>query len=215
MKKLSIRDFTASHIERVKNTIMSLPWEKREVYGDLLAQTYYHICHSTRLLAAAAARFPVSREELHQQCLKHASEERSHEKLSLSDLEVLGFQLSDFSELPSTKSLYRSAYYLIEHEGPIALFGYAYFLEWIAIAGGVPMHEVTERTFGKKAVKHLHVHTKEDPAHIESYEKKLETFSAVDRECIMESVATTAHEYERMYQEIMARSGAKQGHRAA
>ena len=34
------------------------PWTERAAYVGWLAQTYYYVRHSTRLLAAAAARFP-------------------------------------------------------------------------------------------------------------------------------------------------------------
>ena len=35
------------------------PWEERAAYADWLAQTYYYVRHTTRLIASAAARFPI------------------------------------------------------------------------------------------------------------------------------------------------------------
>lgn len=210
MKKTSMptmREFTQPHIDRVGGKILAMDWKNSRVYGDFLAQTYYHILHSTRLLAAAAARFTPEQEQLHLQCMKHAGEERSHEKLSLSDLAELGYSLKDFPELHPTKALYRAQYYLIERENPLALFGYAYFLEWIGVAVGPEVMKTLEPFYGKNAVKHLHVHTREDPEHIEMYEKQLDQFRGADRKVIEEAVATTAADYERIYDEIRARAG--------
>lgn len=215
MKKQTIKEFTEGEINRVTATMMSIDWSNPAAYGDFLAQTYYHICHSTRLLAAAAARFPLHQEKFHLQCMRHSEEERSHEKLSLSDLKEIGYRLEEFSELPGTKSLYRSNYFLIEHVSPLALFGYAYFLEWIAIAGGEKLMAATEPVYGSKAVKHMHVHTKEDPEHLKAYEGLLEEFSGEDREILIEAIATTAADYERIYLEINARAGSKKQKRAA
>jgi len=215
MKKISIREFTGIKIERVTASILKLDWKNKKVYGDFLAQTYFHIRHSTRLLAAAAARFPVEQENLHLQCMKHAAEERSHERLSLADLNSLGFSLNDFPELPATKSLYRSNYYLIEHEGPLSLFGYAYFLEWIAVAAGGKVIESAESFHGKKSIAHMHVHTNEDPEHIKVYEKQLEKYEGRDRIVLEEAISTTANDYERIYEEIQNRSGENRQKRAA
>lgn len=202
--KPKISDFTKSHHDRVVATITSLNWADRDTYGDFLAQTYHHICHSTRLLAAAGARFGVDQDQWHLQCMKHAGEERSHEKLSLTDLQEIGRKLSDYPELPGTKALYRSAYYLIEHVGPITLFGYAYFLERMGIEAA-RIQAVAEPVFGAKAVKHCHVHSKEDPAHIEAYERWLDKLAGPERTHLEESIVTTAANYERIYSEIRAR----------
>lgn len=213
MKRESVKDYTSARIERVTATILELDWSNQLIYADTLAQTYYHIVHSTRLLAAAAAGFGPEHEKLHLHCLSHAAEERSHELLALSDLRSLGYSLANFQELPATKALYRSAYYLIDRCSPFALFGYAYFLERIAISAGEPVMARVKSSFGMKAVKHIHVHTKEDPGHIESYEQMLEDLSEQEREIVLEAVDTTASEYERIFLEIKARQYA--GTRAA
>lgn len=207
MKK-SIVEFTRPHLEAVQSAVVAIDWRDKSLYGDMLAQTYYHICHSTRLLAAAGARFGMADDKFHLQCMKHAGEERSHETLALSDLKRIGGTLADFPELPSTKNLYRSAYYLIEHESPICLFGYAYFLECIAIYGGGLIEKPAREAFGANAVKHLAVHGKEDVDHIQAYEKELISFTGERRAWLEESIVTTAQNYERMFLEIQGRSSA-------
>ena len=159
MKKIiTMKEITQPHIDRLTATVLAMDWKNSRVYGDWLAQTYYHVRHSTRLLAAAAGRFTMEQHKLHLQCMKHAGEERGHEKLALSDLEQVGFPLAEFPELPATKALYRSQYYLVDRENPIALFGYAYFLEWLGLAAGPQVLAILEPVYGKNAVKHLRVH---------------------------------------------------------
>ena len=39
----------------MSEAIRSFPWENKEAYAQFLAQTYYYICHSTRLLESVIA----------------------------------------------------------------------------------------------------------------------------------------------------------------
>lgn len=192
---------TAPLVEKVLQRVLSLDWQDPNVYASFLAQTHYHICHSTRLLAAAGARFTVEHDAFHLQCMKHAAEERSHEKLSTSDLKAIGKSLADYPELPATKALYRSIYCMIDRESPFALFGYAYFLECIGVAGR-RLENIVKPIYGAKAVKHLSLHANEDVEHLEVYETALEKFKGADRQHLIESILTTAANYERIYQEI-------------
>lgn len=216
MKKPSVKEVTKPLLERVNAVIQGMDWSVPEVYGNFLAQTHYHICHSTRLLAAAGGRFSVAQENLHLHCMKHAAEERSHEKLSTSDLERVGFRLADFPELSSTKNLYRNIYYLIDRVNPVAIYGYAYFLECIAVSPGASfIEEKACEKFGVNAVKHVALHLKEDPEHIEAYEKQLEHFNSEERACLIDAIETTGYNYERIYLEIIQKNQAAWKKRAA
>lgn len=209
MKKQTIKEFTQPLLDELFSVIVPMDWKNPKVYGDFLAQTHYHISHTTRLLAAAGARFSLQQNEFHLQCMKHAGEERSHEKLSTSDLKEIGLKLEEFPELPATAALYRNAYYLVDHGSPLTLLGYAYFLENVGVKGSL-IEEVLEATYGKKGVKHLSLHAHEDPEHIEAYEKMLDTLSIEDRRWVEEGIASTAYHYQRIYQEIKARAAAQQ-----
>src|SRR5690606_24416532 len=83
---------------QMKTAGEKFPWTSRKVYGDWLAQTYYYVRHSTRLLAAAAARFPLDERgsALHYRFAAHIGEEKRHEQLALHDLQQLGFTLAEF-----------------------------------------------------------------------------------------------------------------------
>lgn len=213
--KNEIKAFTQSRLDHVVATITGMDWERKEVYGDFLAQVYFYVSHTTRILAAAGSRFALDRQDIHQSCLKHAAEEKSHELLSFNDLKAIGYSPKDFPELPSTKSLYRSAYYLIEHVNPIAIVGYAYFLECLTVAGGPQVLDRVDAKYGKKASRHLTVHVKEDPGHIEAVEKMLAAVPEFDSEALKESITTVAAAFEGMLLEVTQRSGSQRGRKAA
>jgi hypothetical protein len=209
MKKSKTMAFTEPHLQEIISYLEAMDWKNPQIYGDFLAQTHYHICHSTRLLAAAGSLFDTSaaQDKLHLQCVKHAGEERSHEKLSTSDLAEIGFQLENFSELQSTKALYRSAYYLIDRESPYTMFGYAFILECLG-PRAVAIEQLLKAHYGPKAVKHLSLHAHEDPEHIEGYIAMLDALSEKEQAWVEEGIASTAFHYKRIFEEICARADA-------
>lgn len=148
--------------------IRSFPWENKIAYAQFLAQTYYYVCHSTRLLAASAARFTQVDQNMHRRFLKHTEEENSHELLALRDLQKLGFQIKDFPETIHTKALYEVQYYKVEHIDPASLMGYILALETLAGTDFVWLKEKLTAIYGKECVKFVQVHADEDPDHIEN-----------------------------------------------
>lgn len=212
MKKSKTMAFTEPYLQDILSYLKGMDWKDPLVYADFLAQTHYHICHSTRLLAAAGSLFDTSaaQDGLHLQCVKHAGEERSHEKLSTSDLAALGFQLGEFPELQSTKALYRNAYYLIDRESPYTMFGYAFILECLG-PRAVEIEQLLKATYGAKAVKHLTLHAHEDPEHIEGYLAMLDALSGREQKWVEEGIASTAFHYKRIFEEISARAKAAGG----
>ncbi len=169
-----LRNYKSS-VDQMADAFRNYPWENKIAYADFLAQTYYYVCHSTRLLAAAAARFSQEDQALHKRFMKHSDEETSHELLALRDLQKLGFRIEDFPELPQTRTMYEIQYYKIEHRDPAALMGYILALETMA---GQELQATKERLFGlygKDCVKFIQVHADEDPDHIEKALKVIES----------------------------------------
>ena len=121
-----------SSVAIMSEGIRNYPWENKRAYAEFLAQTYYYICHSTRLLAASAARFSQEDQGMHKRFLLHTDEENSHELLALRDLQKLGFSIKDFPEMAQTRILYEVQYYKVEHCDPAALMGYILALETLA-----------------------------------------------------------------------------------
>src|SRR3712207_1317678 len=91
--------------------VEAYPWKHKASYANALAQTYYYVSHSTRLLAVSASRFALEDEALHRRFAAHMVEEKSHHLLAAHDLKVLGHSLTDFPELPATHAFYESQYY--------------------------------------------------------------------------------------------------------
>lgn len=162
-------------ITSLSNAFIDYPWHDKMAYAEYLAQTYYYVCHSTRLLAASASRFSQEDQNLHKRFINHISEENSHELLALRDLQKLGYNINDFSELPQTKTLYEIQYYKIEHCDPAALMGYIVALE--ALAAGSEIKRIKEKVtalYGKDCAKFIQVHADNDPDHIEKAMKVVE-----------------------------------------
>jgi hypothetical protein len=211
MTKRSIAELAKPYLEIVAGAVDGADWRDRATYGNWLAQTYYFVCHSTRLLTAAAARFRVDRDDLHYQLAGHVMEEKHHERLATGDMKAMGYSIDDFPELTSTKNLYRTPYYLIDREHPIAFYGYVYLLEMLStFRGGKIMREAAE-AFGEKSVKFLRLHVNEDEGHIRTYSDFIDALPEEEFRQVLEGVATTAHNYAQMVRDVRAASAASPG----
>lgn len=204
--KSKMRKMVEENAKLIVRDVRQMDWSDERVYADFLSQVFYYVSHTTRILASAGARFPLDRQDLHHACLRHAAEEKSHEQLSFADLKVLGFTPKDFPELPATKALYRSAYYLVERVSPFTLVGYAYFLEYLAVAGGLPLLEIVDPIYTAKATRHVTVHAKEDPAHIEAVERMMEGFSEQELAWVEEGLTTAFTQFRAMLAEVQMRN---------
>lgn len=174
-----MKDTFSSCMRRLEQGTQEYPWGQREAYADWLAQTYYYVSHSTRLLATAASRFPLDARgsALHQRFAKHIAEEDRHELLAEHDIEALGLTLARFPERDSTRMFYESQYYKVEHQDPIALFGYILPLEAVAATRGRWVLERIDRYFGRAAGTFLRVHAEDDVDHVEKAFAALEGIS--------------------------------------
>jgi thiaminase len=181
-----------SSVQTMAHAFNYYPWDNREAYAQFLAQTYYYVCHSTRLLAAAAGRFSQEDQAFHKRFLKHTDEENSHELLALRDLANLGFNIKDFRELPQTRTMYEIQYYKIEHRDPAALMGYILALETMAGQVLGPVKERLTTIYGKECARFIQVHADEDPDHIEKALKVMETLREGRHEAIDHNLEQTA-----------------------
>jgi hypothetical protein len=156
-------------LSRLGESIDRFPWENRRAYGDWLAQTFYYVRHSTRLLAAAAARFPNDErgDALHRRFAAHMAEEKKHERLCVHDLAAIGFALDSFPERSATRMFYEPQYFKIEHQAPTALFGYILPLEALGPAHGARLIARVTSAHGETCTAFLRLHAAEDVAHVE------------------------------------------------
>ena len=164
-----MKDLFSSCMRRLDQGVQEYPWTQREAYADWLAQTFYYVSHSTRLLATAAGRFPrdASGNALHQRFAKHIAEEDRHELLAEHDIGALGLTLARFPERDSTRMFYETQYYKVEHQDPIVLFGYILPLEAVAVSRGRWVLEQIEPQYGRAAGTFLRVHAQDDVDHLD------------------------------------------------
>lgn len=168
----------STSVDLMVKGLEEFPWDSKLAYAEFLAQTYYYIRHSTRLLAASAARFSQEDQAMHKRFMKHSDEENSHELLAVRDLQKLGYKIADFPELPQTRSFYEVQYYKIEHCDPAALLGYILALE-VTATHLAPIQKKLTGLYGKECVKLIQVHSDEDPDHVE---KALKSISALGKQ---------------------------------
>jgi hypothetical protein len=190
--------------DRLGDAVDAFPWRDRRAYGDWLAQTYFYVRHSTRLLAAAAARFPLNEpgNALHSRFAAHMAEEKRHELLCIHDLKSIGLSLAELPERHTTRMFYEPQYYKIEHLSPITLFGYILPLEAIGPWHGRRILEPLILAHGPKSVAFLKLHAAEDVEHLDKALQSLDGLDGLDRERVMENMRQTTHAYVAMLAEI-------------
>jgi hypothetical protein len=184
-------------VSRLERALERFPWGTPKAYGDWLAQTYYYVRHSTRLLAASAARFPHddAGNAFHHRFAAHMSEEKKHELLALHDLKALGFSIDGFPEHASTRMFYEPQYYKIEHQDPLALFGYILPLEAMSARKGPWVCERVIESHGPHCAAFLKVHAEDDVDHLDKALRALEVANAGQRALIELNMEQTTHGY--------------------
>jgi len=199
-------------VKDLSHALEHFPWGTKRAYADWLAQTYYYVCHSTRLLAAAAARFPYDERgnALHHRFASHMAEEKKHELLAVHDIHVLGETLESLPEHPSTRMFYETQYFKIEHQSPLALFGYILPLEAIGPAQGPLMVESVTAAHGAKCASFVKLHAGEDVDHLEKALSMLESVDDVNKRHIEQNIRQTTYAYVTMLHDIRRRLDAPQ-----
>lgn len=154
------------NFDLMAQAIRAFPWKDKRAYGMYLAQTYYYVCHSVRLLAVAAGRMSMQDNAYHKRFLTHIREENGHEVMALKDLERLGYTLEDFPELPETRMFWETQYYKIEHVDPLSVMGYILALEAIACEQCPWIVSELKKHLPDDPHTFMKVHGEEDPDHV-------------------------------------------------
>jgi pyrroloquinoline quinone (PQQ) biosynthesis protein C len=195
---------TVSH--DVADALTRFPWEAKPAYAGWLAQTYFYVRHSTRLLASAAARFGLDNRSnaFHVRFGAHIGEERSHEKLVLHDLKQLGVAAHTLRELDSTRMFYETQYYKIEHIGPYAVYGYILLLEATGpVCGDAIIKRVTQ-AYGPSCASFLKLHAAEDVDHVQRALDMVGQLDESTHEVVLQNLHQSGQAYRLMLREIEA-----------
>lgn len=143
----------------------AMDFSRKEIYASWLAQSYYYITHSVRLLAMSGARIDLS-DPVGKRMFEHIGEERGHEILAVRDVNTLGFQLQDFPRRRMTEVFYQNQYYRIMFERPTDFLGYVYLLESVGLDIGDWLYGIVREAHGEKASVFVKVHADGDKDHI-------------------------------------------------
>jgi hypothetical protein len=187
----------------LQEVTLTFPISQKHMYAQWLSQTYYFVCHSTRLLAVASSLFKMDKNDFHYRFAEHIKEERHHELLAIKDLKEIGCDIEQFEELPETAAFYQTQYYWIERVNPIALYGYILCLEGFATQGAVAFYESVCATYGKKAGTFLKVHTCEDVDHLEKALSRLESISLEEAHIIEKNLKLSCTLYKNIYLKML------------
>ncbi|WP_044202626.1 iron-containing redox enzyme family protein [Flammeovirga sp. OC4] len=154
-----------------------LPWSDKKYYGNVMAQIYYYVQYSTRLLAYAGVKTPFEQNDFFDRLTDHIGEESHHEMLALNDLKNLGFNLSDFPELNETKEIYESPYAKVFLKGSYTIMGWVLGLEFLAVTTGKVLYNMLKETYNENQLSFLKVHVLEDEHHTKDALKILDVFT--------------------------------------
>lgn len=185
-------------VELMGKTIEKMDVANPKVYGNFLAQTYYYVSHSTRMLAFGAGLMKRTEENHFRRFIKHISEESSHEVLAERDLQDLGMNPSDFYHLPETRALWEPQYYKMLHEGPLSLMGYIIALEYFSCTHLPAVYKRIQEVHGSKAGRFIKLHAEEDPDHILKAIELTSQLSPELQETILVNIVQTAKTYSLM-----------------
>lgn len=193
--------FLIDQLNESKQLIDSLPWDNKDFYADYLAQTYYFVCHSTRLLARSISHFGVDRDFLYKRFVSHIKEENYHERIAKKDLENLGYSIEELKEHGVTKTFWESQYYKVDASKGTSLLGYILYLEGIAVHCFSKAFKDVDFAFGSNTSNFIRVHTTEDPEHLDHAIELIDGLSEAEKSDIWENFKQTKE----LYHQILLR----------
>lgn len=196
-------------IQTLEQTMFGCIWENKRFYGDFLAQTYYYVSHSTRLLDYAASFLQIDRNESYSYFAGHVANEDRHELLASRDLKALGYDIGEFSELPQTRAFYECQYYKIARHDPTVLLGYILLLEAASTRIAPHFYERIIKAHGKSSGHFLEVHMSEDKDHVQKAKQQIDALSPRLQEFIKINIDQTRTIYTAILKAISERQAAE------
>lgn len=211
-------DFRKSTKEQMAKTgpiITEYPWENRHAYAMWLAQTFYMVNHSCRLVALAGAHAPLDRQFLHDRFVDHAKEERGHQLIAISDLKELEYSIEQIPCLYPSAAMYQVQYYWVQHRGAASFFGYTLALEAIAENYGAHIHERASKAHGPRASKFIKLHSEADVGHLEEAFKNIDKLTPTEATLAYENLELSSDIYRAMLTKGLEVALAKPNQKAA
>jgi hypothetical protein len=97
---------------------------------------------------------------------------------------------------------YEPQYYKVEHQSPIALFGYILPLEAMAVKCGPTLVERVKAAYGTGSYSFIRVHAEEDPSHVDKAVAAMRGIGDQEERLIEENMEQTTFAYLTMLDEI-------------
>jgi len=198
LKNSYSKDLSALFNETLE-TFSNLPWNDKNFYSEWLAQTYFMVAQTPRLICLAAARFGIEEDSLHRSMVNHFSDEDKHEYVILDDLKNLGFSIEDFSENPETQLIHQKLFYSIDRIDPVAIFGRILFLEMLAASIDEKFLSKIEPFYRAEQYNFLRIHLEEDIEHVKKAMSSISGLSEHKQLIIGDEFYMTGY----LYQEFM------------
>lgn len=190
-------------LDLTRDFINTLPWENKAFYTHFLAQTYYFVCHSTRLLAKSLSHFGIDQDHLYKRFVVHIKEENYHERIAQADLDKLGLATSDFKELAITKAFWERQHYKIDQSKGVSLLGYILYLEAIATDCFDSAYEKMASKFGGASCNFIQVHVAEDKKHVLDAIELINSLSDPEKSIVWDNFYQTAELYHLLLSEVL------------
>ncbi len=199
-------------INSISKNILTYPWDNLDFVQNFLAQTYYYVNHSEKLLCLSMAR--LSEDKEFRRFKEHLIEESAHDRLAINDLKKFNSNINNHTEYATTKAFYQTQYYLIEHKHPLSLLGYILFLEELADQAGRSIHEKLEEYYSKTSA-FIKLHYEEDEDHVEEAKKLINTLPEEIKSIIYQNYDDSKKLYYSMLDQIVEEITSKNQNKAA
>ncbi len=204
LKTTTIHQQVQRELEQTAPLIQGFNWEDPKAYGQWLAQTYYMVAHSTRLVALAGAHAPLNQDFLHHRFVDHSKEERGHQLICLSDLRKLGQHIEQIPCLPASAAMYQVQYYWIQYRGAASFLGYTLALESLAETFVPQIYSRASPAHSTAACHFLRVHGEADVGHTAEAYKVIEKLSEDEQILVRDNLKLSCSLYRNMLTEIRA-----------
>lgn len=201
---MKLRQEFESILDNTQEKLLQMPWEDLNFYSAWLAQQYFLVRHTPRLLVACAARCSIEETAGFTQALGHLKEEAGHDLWLLQDLRNLGFEIGQFTSFPLTEALIQMQYYQIQVYGAVALLGYAHYLELLSVVAAEQIAERVENRFGPRTAVFLRGHATADVKHTEQTWNLMQSFAEQDSRNVAENLRISSALYQKIFLQIKA-----------
>lgn len=176
-----------------QDLVASLAWQDKKTVAYFLAQTYYYVSHSVKLLALCVGKFGDLDSEHEKRFLEHIKEESNHELMALSDLKKMGVEIIDCEQFFETQNFWQTQYFYVQNRDPLAIMGYIIFLEQLAVVSGPAVIKAMNDNGLKSTF--LKVHAEEDVDHIDKAIKLIESLSVERRDLVLDNMRHSISNY--------------------